>query len=352
MSDQQSARKIISVAVIGAGGMVGTPIGRWFQDEQGYVRGQDLFLFDTNEALGFDDDFNEADLIFIAVPTPMLGDGGCDVSIVESVLGKIADPVDGKRGKMVAIKSTVPPTTTWRLQREHPGKLLLFNPEFLTERQAYADFIRPSRQLIGVTDRSLSVAIDLLNLLPAAPFCRPFKGTYDPRLIVNSTEVELAKYISNLFGALKVAFFNIMADVAWMLNEMADLGDGPTVDFEQVTAMVAADQRITGSWTDVEHGSYSGFGGPCFPKDWAGFMDWLRSDIQHLRNAVVQQPKGAKTEYLLSMLGLLESDLKLLRRIWDNNLERLRLQNLTIEEVSGRDRELIKAKRKPLRRVG
>ncbi|HXK37080.1 MAG TPA: hypothetical protein VJ553_05870 [Candidatus Paceibacterota bacterium] len=309
------------VGIVGVG-MVGDPIRRWF-GKQGYRRGENLFCYDTDPSRGFFDDVTRATVIFVCVPTPPDPDGSCNTSIVESVVYKLP------AGKIVVIKSTVPPGTTQRLQDHRRDLKLMFCPEFLTESQAWADFIRPNRQLIGVTRQSLPHAIEVLQLLPQALFQRPDTPIYGGQLVMNSTEVELAKYASNVFGALKVTFANVLADVAYNL---AIKSESP-VRYEYIRGAVAADQRIGPAWMDVDHGSYSGFGGYCFPKDMAAF-------IETIRELVERYALGGKRMRLA---------LKFLRAAYAYNEQLLADQGLTVADVSQHDKQIVLDKRRPTR---
>src|SRR3989344_2131429 len=96
--------KRLKIAIIGLG-MVGEPIKRWFEEYHNYRRKKDLFCYDTDPKKGYSDNFNLADIIFVAVPTPPNPDGSCNTSIVEGAVKTIKD------GKIVVIKSTVSPGT-------------------------------------------------------------------------------------------------------------------------------------------------------------------------------------------------------------------------------------------------
>ncbi|MDO8669703.1 MAG: hypothetical protein Q7K65_05430, partial [Candidatus Buchananbacteria bacterium] len=96
--------KKIKVGIIGLG-MVGEPIKRWFEEYHKYRRGKELFCYDTDPKKGYSDDVNKADVVFVAVPTPANPDGGCNTSIVQNAVATVND------GKIVVIKSTVPPGT-------------------------------------------------------------------------------------------------------------------------------------------------------------------------------------------------------------------------------------------------
>src|SRR5258708_36506062 len=92
------------IAVVGVG-MVGGALKRYLEEEKGYVRNGDLFLFDVDPKKGFSDDPNRADVIFITVPSPSCADGRADTSYVQNALDRI------ESGKVAVIKSTVPPGT-------------------------------------------------------------------------------------------------------------------------------------------------------------------------------------------------------------------------------------------------
>jgi len=122
----------IKIGIIGLG-MVGEPLRKWFEEINGCKRGRDLFCYDIAPQKGYFDDVNRADVIFVAVPTPSNLDGSCNLSFVKNAVGKI------KNGKIVVIKSTVAPGTVEELQKKYPQKRFIFNPEFLTETQAWEE---------------------------------------------------------------------------------------------------------------------------------------------------------------------------------------------------------------------
>src|SRR3989344_3781361 len=250
----------IRVGIIGIG-MVGEPIRKWFEELNGYKRGKDLFCYDVDPKKGYSDDVNKADVVFVAVSTPPNPDGSCDVSIVENAVSTIKD------GKIVVVKSTVSPGTVQNLQNKYSKKRFIFNPEFLTESQAWEDFISPDRQIIGTTAKSSQDAVEVLNLLPLKNFIRPWTSDYSKKS-VNTTEAEMGKYASNVFGFLKVIYGNILAYVSHGLT----LKDKTEVSYDNVKELIGADLRIGPSWLNVGHGNYCGAGGYCFPKDMNAFI--------------------------------------------------------------------------------
>jgi len=292
------------IGVIGVG-MVGRPLVRYLGECRGYERGKDVFLYDKDPAKGYGDDVNQADLIFISVPTPRSADGSCDISAVSSALAGIAGE------KIVVIKSTIPPGTTESFQRQYPGHKILFNPEFLTEARAWEDFLRPDRQIVGFTEKSIDAAHLVLSLLPKAPFMSPWGiNTYRP-VKITATEAEMIKYGANVYFTRKVIFANLLAMLAERLG----------VDYESVRLGMAADYRIGDSHLDVNHGGYKGVGGFCFPKDLDAF-------IAHLGEQGIKE------------------GVKLLRGDYEFNKNLLASQGLGLEDVSVHDREWTQRKLK------
>lgn len=310
----------LKIGIIGVG-MVGEPMRREFEEKRGLRRGVELFCYDTDPTKGYYDDFNRADVIFVCVPTPPNPDGSCNTSIVESAVGSIQGE------KIIVIKSTVPPGTTEGLQKKFPQHKFLFNPEFLTESQAWEDFLKPVRQIVGYTEESRDVALAVLNLLPGSYYQSPWiSSTYVIRGHT-ATEAEVIKYASNVFGAIKVTFGNMIYDVCDGLKTSVGLD----VNYENVRDALGADPRIGPAWLDVNHGSYRGFGGYCFPKDLRAFTVFV-GRVEHISNKPTQDRLEKTIEFLLA--------------VWNYNFRLLKHQNLTVEDVSKHDKEIIIAKRK------
>src|SRR3989344_1213554 len=230
------------IGVIGIG-MVGSPVAKYFEEIKGLKRGESLFLFDTDPKKNFNDDINQAEIVFIAVPTPPAKDGSADLSALESSFKKL------KGNKIAVIKSTVTPGTTESFQKKYPNHKILFNPEFLTARRAWEDFIKPDRQIVGFTNESVEAAYIVLSILPKAPFMSPWGINTNRWIHIDATEAEMIKYASNVQYARKVNFANIMSSLAQKLG----------ANYENVRLAMGADFRIGGSHIDVAHGGYRGF---------------------------------------------------------------------------------------------
>lgn len=193
------------------------------------------------------DDLRECEAVFICVPTPMGDDGSCDTSILSKVLAQVRN-LRGNR--LIVLKSTVPPR---ELVAHGFGRFdnEVYNPEFLTERGAKADFVTPKLHVFG---GDIDAVDRLEQLYERHSLCDPaqyvFKGTV--------VEASLIKYMINTFLAMKVEFF----------NEWKDIADAYGAAFNRVANAVAADPRIGSSHTKVPGpDGKPGFGGSCFPKD-------------------------------------------------------------------------------------
>jgi UDPglucose 6-dehydrogenase len=194
-----------------------------------------------------------ADIVIIAVGTPVADDGSADLSAVRAVADSLANQV--RKNALLVLKSTVPAGTTYALMaqvnqlRESVGNPPLadvaFNPEFLKEGTALADFQRPDRIIIGVETQR---AEQLLRRLYA-----PFNRNHEKLLVMDIASAELSKYAANAMLATRISF----------MNEMAAIADAVGADIEQVRIGIGSDQRI--GYPFLYAGA--GFGGSCFPKD-------------------------------------------------------------------------------------
>lgn len=251
MNDQK-----YKIGIMGLG-MVGGALQRYFEK-----KGIKIYGYDKGRNIGSVDQANEADVIFICVPTPFVEGSGLDLSYVEEACNGILG------NKIVVIKSTILPGTTEKMQKKHPQHKFLFNPEFLVEERADEGMQNPDRQIVGYTDFSKELAQDILTLLPKAPFEK----------IVRAEEAEMIKYFGNTFLSMKVIFGNQMYDLCEKLG----------IDYDVVKECASNDKRIGSSHLDVHHGGYRGYAGKCLPKDTKSlvyFADESGADLKLLKTA-------------------------------------------------------------------
>ena len=195
-------------------------------------------------------------IIFVCVPTPMKKDGSCDTSIVEAVVKDINDMVVNRNvsDRIVAIKSTIPPGTTNRLNKECKNISVIFNPEFLTEANFIDDFKNQNRIIIGGERPSTTKLRQVYSLV--FPNVKIVK--------TGSKTAEMVKYMTNTFLATKVSF----------ANEMKMLCDKLNIDYDKVVEYSTYDERLGKShWAVPGPDGKLGFGGSCFPKDLNALID-------------------------------------------------------------------------------
>jgi len=213
------------------------------QDVGDLLRGTSVRFVETHP------DLDRADMVLVAVGTPMLKDGQADLTQVDEAARHIA--YGARRGTVVAIRSTVPVGTCDRLQTgplRH--QLVVANPEFLREGRALADTFAPTRIVAGGPPEARAI-IEALY----APLRKRGRRASDfvPLIWTTSRSAELAKYAANGFLATKLSF----------VNEIANLADVVGADAEAVLQAMALDPRIGPGY--LRPGL--GWGGSCFPKD-------------------------------------------------------------------------------------
>lgn len=193
--------------------------------------------------------------IFVCVPTPMNPDGSANTTIVEGVVKAISESAErlGKHGIVVAIKSTVVPGTTLKLNGSFNNIHVCFNPEFLTERNAANDFKNQDRIIIGGPHEGTAALKQMYETAyPNVPVTK-----------TSSTIAELVKYVTNCFLATKVSFANEMQQICGKLE----------VDYDKVVEYATKDKRLGGShWSVPGPDGKKGFSGSCFPKDLNALM--------------------------------------------------------------------------------
>lgn len=196
----------------------------------------------------------KSEYIFVCVPTPIFDDySGMDMSIVKGVIDEVAPKIQGT-GKILVIKSTSLPGTTAEMQKKYPEVDFAMNPEFLTQVNANADFLKPSRTVLGVSKKE--VGEKMVNL---------YKTILDPSqkyIVTDTTSAEVVKYMSNLILASKVL----------LANEFYELSRAVGANYDEVRQAVEADPRIGTHLGVPGPDGDVGFGGACFPKDMVGIL--------------------------------------------------------------------------------
>jgi UDPglucose 6-dehydrogenase len=243
------------IGVIGYG-YVGGATGKGFAtNPKNKVFWYDKFKKSPNT---LDEVIEKSDFIFICVPTPIFDDySGMDMGIVESVVDQVAPKISGG-DKILIIKSTSLPGFTKKMSKKYPGVNFVMNPEFLTQKNANADFLKPFRTVIGCDSKDVGFRVQKLyeTILPKE----------EAYFIIDATSAELAKYMSNLMLASKVL----------LANEFYDIAQKVGANYLDVRAVVEGDPRIGGFLGVPGWDGDRGFGQACFPKDMVGILGLAR----------------------------------------------------------------------------
>jgi UDPglucose 6-dehydrogenase len=205
---------------------------------------QHRLTFTTNLEEGIKD----AQIIFLALPTPPGEDGSADLKYILKVAEDLGPLL--KEYTVLVDKSTVPVGTTEKVKaRIAAGANVEFdvvsNPEFLREGVAVDDFMKPDRVVIGTTSPKARKVMETLY----APFVR--QG--NPIIFMDDRSAELTKYAANSFLATKITFMNEIANLCELLG----------ADVDSVRKGVGTDSRIGKRFLFPG----IGYGGSCFPKD-------------------------------------------------------------------------------------
>jgi UDPglucose 6-dehydrogenase len=207
-------------------------------------RKEGRLTFTTELAEGIKD----AEVIFLALPTPPGEDGSADLKYIIGVsehLGKILDHY-----AVIVDKSTVPVGTAEKVLAKiaENAKVefdVVSNPEFLREGVAVDDFMKPDRVVIGTKSDRAKVIMERLY----APLVR--QG--NPVIFMDERSAEMTKYAANSFLAMKITF----------MNEIANLCELAGADVDNVRKRIGTDSRIGKRFLFPG----IGYGGSCFPKD-------------------------------------------------------------------------------------
>jgi UDPglucose 6-dehydrogenase len=235
----------------------------------------------------------DAEIIFLALPTPPGEDGSADLSYILGVseqLGKLI-----KDYKVIVDKSTVPVGTADKVHdaiAKH-AKVpfdVVSNPEFLREGFAVDDFLKPDRVVIGTSSARAQKVMEQLY--------KPFVRQGNPIIFMDEKSAELTKYAANAFLATKITF----------MNEIANFCEIVGADVDKVRIGIGSDDRIGKRFLFPG----IGYGGSCFPKD---VQALVKSGIENkfnfeILNAVMAVNEDQKTILMPKIRNYFRGELK------------------------------------------
>lgn len=191
----------------------------------------------------------DAEVIFLALPTPPDEDGSADLSYILDVAEQLSTLI--KSYTVIVDKSTVPVGTADKVHATLASRLdeslfdVVSNPEFLREGVAVDDFLRPERVVIGTDSEKARNIMEQLY--------KPFVRQGNPIYFMDARSAEMTKYAANSFLATKITF----------MNEIANLCERLGANVDEVRIGIGSDSRIGKRFLFPG----VGFGGSCFPKD-------------------------------------------------------------------------------------
>lgn len=197
----------------------------------------------------------DTDVTFLSVGTPTSKDGGCDFAFVRQASRAIGQAIALKSAyHVVVLRCSVPPGTTLdvvvpEIEKASGKKLgqdfgVCFNPEFLREGVAVADFFAPPKTVVGASDKRAEQTVTAIY------------EAVDKKVIFTSIEAaEMVKYVDNVWHATKVAFGNEVGRLCKKLD----------IDSHDVMNIFVKDLKLNLSPYYLKPGF--AFGGSCLPKE-------------------------------------------------------------------------------------
>lgn len=234
------------IGILGQG-YVGKAISEAFSKHFQNLNTYDKYISKYSSVNSLEELTRKSEIIFVCLPTPMKNNGECFTGIVEEEIQKINQISSSSDEKIVVIKSTVPPGTSSNIGKKNANINVIFNPEFLTEKNYIEDFQNQEKVIIGGDDKNNKLEKLYKHVFPNIRVLK-----------CSEEEAEMVKYIINTFLAMKVSY----------ANELKILCDKLKINYDTVSEIAQFDKRIGYShWNVPGPDGKMGFGGSCFPKD-------------------------------------------------------------------------------------
>lgn len=244
---------MIKVGIVGYG-VIGSALGDWINSNNNNCK---LYILDPYK--GYNEDLSNVDIVFISIHIDTEENGVQNLSILEEIISKLPN-------KPIYIRTTILPGTSDTLSRKF-CKDINFMPEFLTERTALDDFKNQKMVFTGSNEN-----IELLKQI-----------FIDKEYIVmSSLEAEIAKYAHNVFGALKVTYFNGIYDICKK--------NGCNFDNVQKGVLLSGYINDTHTYVPGPDGK-CGYGGKCFPKDVNAFASFSNRNKYSIEKLIFEVQK-------------------------------------------------------------
>jgi len=188
-----------------------------------------------------------SNIIFLLVATPSLPNGRYDHGQIESVMEQLISFGPQKEHKQLIVCCTTMPTYCDTVQErlEDYNYTVSYNPEFIAQGSILKDQLNPDMVLIGEGSKEAGDIIQEIyekHTESTPKICR-----------MNRVEAEICKIGLNCFLTTKIAFANMIGDIARFTK----------VRHEPILKAIGSDTRIGNKYLAYGYG----YGGPCFPRD-------------------------------------------------------------------------------------
>jgi GDP-mannose 6-dehydrogenase len=196
-----------------------------------------------------------AELVLVCVGTPSAPDGALNLEHVKRAVTEVgvALPRTGTFTSVVMRSTMLPGSVQGELlpvlEQVTGGRAgrdfgIAYNPEFLREGSAIADFFAAPLTVIGADDDHSAEAL-----------LRLYDGIGGERVRTSIRTAEMLKYVNNSYHALKVAF----------ANEVGRVAQREGVDSHELMRLFCRDTHLNLGPSYLKPGF--AFGGSCLPKD-------------------------------------------------------------------------------------
>lgn len=225
-------------------GWVGKAMHKLFPDAQIY---DPNYLRTVNK-----ETINQCDIVFVGVPTPVIGEGKLDTSIVEEV-------VSWCKADLIVIRSTINPGDCNRWAEVY-DKNIVFQPEYLGETPNHPLLDPKTRPflIIGGTPPNRRKLINLYTTVYNANVTIRQVSTY---------EAEVIKLTEN-----RAIFFKVM-----QCQELYDACEKAKIDYYTVRDAVYGDDPRFDLWWTFIYPEARGANSKCIPKDVYAWAAWAES---------------------------------------------------------------------------
>lgn len=233
-------KKFGDVSIIGYG-WVGKSVHKLFPDAYVY----DIPKGDKKRA-------NLGKIAFICVPTPSIGEGQLDISIVEECVAWCESP-------LIVIRSTLNPGTCDYLSQKY-NKRIIMQPEYLGETAQHPLFDEKNVPFL-ILGGAANDRREIINL-----YSKVYNANIKIRQ-VSSMEAEVIKLSENRAIAFKVA----------QCQELYDVCEKAGIDYYTIRDAVYGDDPRFNLWWTFVFPEKRGFNSKCIPKDIYAWCAWAES---------------------------------------------------------------------------